>query len=76
MTEIEILKAQVAALEKLVAIKDQTIAQLQAHPQRWGYQPVYPQWVTSTSAPTLASTSGYEAHSAAYQNNQNTLFKE
>lgn len=44
MTEVELLKMQIAALEKLVSIKDQTISALQS-------RPYYYQWPNTFNWP-------------------------
>lgn len=64
MSEIEILKQQVSALEKLVAIKDQTISVLQSRP--YYYQPYYyqPYWYgnsqTTGQSSLLSGTNQYQ----------------
>jgi hypothetical protein len=50
MNEIETLKQTIAALEKLISIKDQTILSLQSRPYYWNYQPYWNGQYINTAA--------------------------
>lgn len=59
MTELECLREQIKALEKLVTIKDQIISTLQSRPNHYPYYYGGPFWtITSTSGATQGN--GYQ----------------
>lgn len=79
MTEVDILKEQVKALEKLIALKNQTITQLQSAP-RYQWAPYWtPYWqipcgtsglaTSGTTQSTITSSSGISQQTAQNQPN-------
>lgn len=69
MNEIETLKQTIAALEKLISIKDQTISSLQSRPYYgWQQYPYYQdQWYSTNGANQGALNQGINQISLNHQ---------